>query len=131
VIFCAKNEDGVPTWKLVLEGKKTVTRRLKPMPIGKEFAIQPGRGKKAVARGKVINCEVTFNWWFDWVGKNMFNPFFKYKKRQFLKREAYKEGFKTWKGLSDYFHQENKGLIVKTISGTYRIEFELVKEDKP
>lgn len=56
MIFIAKNEDNIPTWKLAKNGKKVVTRRLKPMPIGKEFAIQPGRGKFAVCRGKVISC---------------------------------------------------------------------------
>jgi len=45
MIFIAKNEDDIPTWKLALEGKKRVTRRMTPLAVGKEFAIQPGRGK--------------------------------------------------------------------------------------
>src|SRR5262245_15135220 len=40
------------TYKLVLAGKKTQTRRLnRPrMTIGKSYAVQPGRNKKSVAR---------------------------------------------------------------------------------
>jgi len=122
VIFCAKNEDGIPTWKLVLEGKKTVTRRLKPMPIGKEFAIQPGRGKKAVARGKIIGCEKTTYWWWDSLNRLIDEPFYPRRKNWFLVREARKEGFKTWQGLLDWFAEHKIN-----INDTYRIEFELVK----
>ena len=49
MIFCSKNEDGIPAWQLVLNGQKDVTRRTKPLPIGRIFAVQPGRGKKQYA----------------------------------------------------------------------------------
>ena len=40
------------TYKLVLAGNKTHTRRLKRprMTVGKSYAVQPGRNKKSVAR---------------------------------------------------------------------------------
>jgi len=116
MIFCAKNEDGIPTWKLVLEGKKTVTRRLKPLPVGKEFAIQPGRGKKAVARGRVLSCWISHEYDFY---QGDYRTSLRY-----LEEEAQKEGFKTWKGLTAWFvkHYIN-------INDTYRIEFELIKKE--
>jgi len=124
VIFCAKNEDGIPTWKLVLEGKKTVTRRLKPMPIGKEFAIQPGRCKKAIAKAKVISCwdSKTFrDIAYDVLGlRNKYSPEISEK---FHQREADKEGFKSIEGLMEWFFEHNIN-----IKDTYRIEFELIKE---
>jgi hypothetical protein len=129
MIFCAKNEDGIPTWKLILEGKKTVTRRLKPMPIGKEFAIQPGRGKKAIARGKVIDCHLHLDWELlafshikDLNGIIDSNQ----EKMRIYQLEAEREGFTSFHGL---FNWLRKNLI--NINDTYRIEFELVKEDKP
>ena len=63
MIFCAKNEDGIPTWKLVLAGEKIVTRRMKPMQIGKTFAVCPGRGKKAVCRAEVTDCQLSKVHW--------------------------------------------------------------------
>jgi hypothetical protein len=126
MIFCAKNEDGIPTWKLVLEGKKTVTRRLKPLPVGKEFAIQPGRGKKVVARGKVVDCQHTWSWWLDWMlgqlDQKWLSMPFTYKKRKFLTKEAHKEGFKSWEGLIIWFKEHKID-----INNTYRIEFELLE----
>jgi len=120
MIFCAKNEDGVPTWKLVLEGKKTVTRRLKPMPVGKEFAIQPGRGKKAVARGKVISCIKHI----DWVKSIFPKASTTLQLRNFQFIEVHKEGFKVWQGLINWFEEHKIN-----INDTYRIEFELIPED--
>jgi hypothetical protein len=122
MIFCAKNEDGIPTWKLVLEGKKTVTRRLKPISIGKEFAIQPKRGKKAIARGKVIKCEphTDFrdrNKWFFKEHYLLDVPDFDI--------EAYREGFKTWQGLLNWFKEHKID-----INNTYRIEFEVLKQSR-
>jgi len=39
------------TWEKVLSGEKTQTRRIKrgPYKLGHVYAVQPGRGKKAVA----------------------------------------------------------------------------------
>jgi hypothetical protein len=56
MIFSAINEDGEPLWKLVLDGKKTVTRRLKPHPIGSIRAIQPKRTSKAIGHIKILDC---------------------------------------------------------------------------
>jgi len=124
MIFCAKNEEGIPTWQLVLKGKKTVTRRLKPMPIGKEFAIQPGRGKKAVARGKVISCwesKIFRDIAYEVLGlRNKYSPEISEK---FHQREAVKEGFESIEGLLSWFF--DKGI---NINDTYRIEFEVIEK---
>ncbi len=56
MIFISKNETGIPAWQLVMDGKKTVTRRLKPQPIGSIRAVQPGRGKKAIGYIKITSC---------------------------------------------------------------------------
>ena len=56
MIFAAKNEKGEPTWRLAKERRKRVTSRVKPLEVGKTFAIQPGRGKKAVCRARVVSC---------------------------------------------------------------------------
>jgi hypothetical protein len=112
MIFIAKNEDGIPTWKLALQGKKTVTRRMKPLDVGKEFAIQPGRGKFAVCRALVISC---FNSWDHWTEHKA--DICNYKKS-----EANLEGFNTWHGLMQFFEKNQIQFI-----DTYRIEYELVK----
>ncbi len=114
MIFVAKNEKGEPTWKLALEGKKTVTRRLKPLPIGKEFAIQPGRGKFAICRARVISCVnshrhllLTAN------GKD--------SDINWMKQEAKKEGFSSWKTVVDFFKDKNIDWL-----DTFRIEFKTI-----
>jgi len=112
VIFCARNEDGIPTWQLVLSGDKTTTRRIKPMVVGKEFAIQPGRGKFAVCRGRVLSCINSLDHWKGHKGdicgyKNV---------------EAALEGFNSWRGLMGFF--ENKDIV---FGDTFRIEFEVIK----
>lgn len=128
MIFCAKNEDGVPTWKLVLEGKKTVTRRFKPMPVGKEFAIQPGRGKKAVAKAVVVNCEKHKKWakshciCFRYSALEYKNVY-KEDLEKPLHEEARLEGFNSYFRLVKWLTDKN---II--IDDTYRIEFKLIKE---
>ena len=117
MIFAAKNEDGIPTWQLIQEGKKTVTRRLKPLPVGKEFAIQPGRGKFAVCRAKVISCEQIFDWASRVSGKHNIKQF-----KNFLNKEAKREGFNSWHSLCKWF--ENKKI---DMTDCYRIEFRLLK----
>ena len=114
MIFIAKNEKGEPSWKLILEGKKTVTRRVKPLPVGKDFAICPGRGKFAVCRAKVVSC-VKHEDWVDAIWKDI-----GFKELQIkLDEDAVKEGFDKWLSLYNWF--ENRG--VKLID-LYRIEFE-------
>ena len=40
------------TYELVLSGRKTQTRRVRPprVSVGRSYAVQPGRGKKSVGR---------------------------------------------------------------------------------
>jgi len=47
MIFISKNEDGIPAWEMIMNGKKTVTRRYNYIEPGKIRAVQPGRMKKA------------------------------------------------------------------------------------
>lgn len=115
MIFISKNEKGEPAWQLAKDGKKTVTRRLKPLQVGKEFAIQPGRGKFAVCRAKVISCVnshrhllLTAN------GKD--------SDIKWTEKEAKLEGFLTWKGVMDFLKNKNIDWL-----DTFRIEFELVE----
>jgi len=113
MIFCAKNEDGIPTWQLVLTGEKTVSRRLKPMQIGKEFAVCPGRGKHAVCRAVVIDCTLSK---VHYHAKEMDPADYKYL-------EAKMEGFKTW----DYLMYWLRSHGIK-FEDTFRIEFKVIKK---
>lgn len=114
MIFIAKNEEGVPTWKLAKEGWKTVTRRIKPLPVGKEFAIQPGRGKFAVCRGKVISCMLSMVHYERYADVAFL--------KEYKEKEAHLEGFGSWDGLMIFFQE--KGIQFKD---TYRIEYELME----
>lgn len=111
MIFIARNEDGTPTSDLVEDGIKTITRRLKPLPVGKVFAVCPGRGMFAVCHVRVLSC------------MNSLEHFKLHKKHicGYMKSEAYKEGFVSWRGLMGFF-DENK----IRFNDTFRIEFELV-----
>ena len=113
MIFCSRNEDGVPAWKLVLENKKTVTRRVKPMAVGKEFAVCPGRGKKAVCRARVVSCMSNY----DWIKRI---PAIQSDKE--FRDEAHCEGFGAWETLWDWLgaHYDIEETIL------YRIEFEKI-----
>lgn len=103
LIFSARNEYGEPLWRLVLEGKKTVTRRTKPLAAGKEFAVQPGRGQRAVCRAVVVSCE-------------------KEGLQHCHEDEAKKEGFKSWEGLRNWLKEHNSKRLP-----LYRIEFKVLK----
>ena len=116
MIFIAKNELGCPTWKLAQIGKKTVTRRLKPLSVGKEFAIQPGHGKFAICRAKVISCMSSLQHYHDYVELDKIN--------EYEQKEANLEGFNSWDGLMQFF-QKNKINFMQT----YRIEYELIKNE--
>lgn len=116
MIFIAKNEDGIPSWKLIQQNQKTVTRRLKPMPVGKDFAICPGRGKFAVCRGIVTSC-IPHSSWIIKSSRYITEP---YDAKQILENEAHKEGFKSWQGLMRWF-----GERAIDINQTYRIEFKI------
>ncbi len=110
MIFIAKNEDGIPSWKLALEGKKTVTRRIKSLPVGKEFAIQPGRGKFAVCRAKVISCSTSLSHWRYNIGRNI---------KEYKQKEAQLEGFNSWDSVMKFLQKKDI-----QFRNTYRIEFE-------
>ena len=113
MIFIAKNEEGIPSWKLIQQNQKTVTRRLKPMPVGKDFAICPGRGKFAVCRAEVISC---YN------SKEYFNYYrTETKVEEYLENEAHREGFNSWRGLINWF--KKRGI---NIDDLYRIEFKIL-----
>lgn len=112
MIFVSVNERGEKAVDLILKGRKTVTRRLKPLPVGKEFAIQPGRGKFAVGRARVKSCMPHSEW------LSSVPVLFRLSEHE---QEARKEGFVFWKNL-------NKWLEDHTPEGAelHRIEFELV-----
>lgn len=120
MIFMAKNEDGVSTYDLALKGVKKVTRRSKPLPIGKEFAIQCGRGKKAGARAKVISCVEGIAWAFKTAHKAIR---LRCDMRELLDQEAKLEGFKSWAGLNAWFVERGEDITEK-----YRIEYEIVSK---
>lgn len=117
MIFIAKNEKGEPSWKLVLEGNKTVTRRVKSLPVGKDFAVCPGRGKFAICRAEVIDCIPHQKW----IIKKSFFLTEPNDAVQILENEAHKEGFNSWHGLIKWFR--DKGI---NIDDTYRIEFKVL-----
>jgi len=118
MIFCSKNEKGEYAWRLVLDGRKTVTRRLKPKKVGSIVAVQPLRGRKAVGYIKIINCFEHHDWYkqLDIVS---------FKQSDFEKtllNESHKEGFNSWDGLMKWFKDHKI-----CIDDCFRIEFELVK----
>lgn len=117
MIFISKNEKGEPAWKMVLDGRKTVTRRLKPLPVGKDFAVQPGRGKFSVCRCKVLSCINHKEWLLSQGGNGKLTiigmPFFT--------NEAKKEGFEHWHALLKFLAE--KGLVIDNL---YRIEFKKI-----
>ena len=117
MIFASKNEKGDPAWKLILEGKKTVTRRLKPIKEGSIRAIQQNRCGKAIGHIKIISCQSSDKWieeLLDCTTKRTLN--------RRLREEANREGFERWFDLCDWFLNNNID-----IDRTYRIEFELIQ----
>jgi len=115
MIFCSKNEKGELAADLVMQGRKTVTRRLKPIEVGKIRAVQPNRCKKGIGYIRVLSCMKHENWLIDEVSKN------KYYLTE-LCEEARREGFTSWYSIIQWF-----GAHKINIDDTYRIEFEVVK----
>ena len=114
MIFCSKNEQGIPAWKLILEEKKDVTRRTKPLPVGAVRSVQPGRGKKAVCKFQVLSCCPELDWQDAHVTPAE------------LEREARREGFGTWLGLRQWLAAHNpEGKML------FRIEFKPLFPDAP
>ena len=120
MIFCSRNEDGVPAWKLVLDGTKTVTRRKKPMEVGKEFAICPGRGKRCVCRARVVSC-VSEEIMRKEPECAAFHNIYTLANEKEMEAEAHREGFKTMKGLRAWLEAHNPPGTV-----FYRIEFKVL-----
>ena len=121
MIFGAKNEDGISTCDLVLQKKKTVTRRLMSGRIYEEdrdYAVQPSRTSKSVGRIKIISS-VPHNDWMD----DKINHLSKEEQKRALNIEAKKEGFNSWSSLVKYFI-DNKIEPYRII----RYEFELLNE---
>lgn len=114
MIFSSKNEDGIPAWRQVLNGTKTVTRRVKPQPVGAIRAVQPGRTKKGVGFIKILSCMDSNKW----ERKNLSG----YGGTVTCSEEAHKEGFKTWEGLWEWIYAHVKRPLPKL----YRIEFVLI-----
>lgn len=115
MIFIAKNEDDIPSWKLVLDSKKTVTRRLKPVIIGKSIAVCPGRGKHAICRILPFACEPSISHYKRTCPVD--------KIKQWKQMEAKLEGFNSWDGLMRFFQDKQI-----QFNDTFRIEFEIIKE---
>jgi len=114
MIFIAKNEDDIPSWKLAVDGKKTVTRRVKPIVVGKTFAIQPGRGKFAICRARVTTVCLSMDHYqkYAWDTGNIFD---------YKNSEAKLEGFNSWDGLMKFLQDKNI-----QFKDTFRIEFEVI-----
>jgi hypothetical protein len=120
MIFCSKNEKGEPAWKLIQEVRKTVTRRLKPVDVGKVIAVQPGRGKTAVCHIKVISCMLHQQWLRSYVPGGQYWSEGDPLAKQIMDKEAKREGFLSYQGLRAWLYSHGV-----SISDTYRIEFEL------
>lgn len=109
MIFASKNEDGIPAWKMVLDGTKTVTRRTTPQPVGAVRAIQAKRTGKAIGQIKILSCQDDEEWCDEHIPKE-------------YKEEAAREGFKKWENLWGWLKAHNKKNLP-----LYRIAFEVVK----
>lgn len=109
MIFASMNEKGEPAWKLVLDGRKTITRRTKPQPIGAIRAVQAGRGKPGLGYIRIKSCMKHTEWLVAryWCSGRT--------------KEANAEGFDTWLGLACWFDEHKIDMI-----DTYRIEFEVI-----
>ncbi len=109
----------------ILAGEKSVTRRpvkwedtgfeVRNLPckyeVGKDYAVQPGRGKKAVGRIRVLDVQrgrlgVAATW---------------------PRAEARREGFKVWRDLMHYWAVLYGGYDPTQLVD--RIEFELLPEE--
>jgi hypothetical protein len=120
MIFVSKDEFGVPAWKKVLDGSKTATRRLKPLMVGTDFAVQPGRGKKAVCRAVVTTCVTHGEWYAMEVAplEEMASEGTAAKETAMLS-EAKQEGFESVEGWLAWYPAHGID-----INKTYRIGFQ-------
>ena len=102
----------------ILLGRKTVTRRPavegKPCryQVGRIYAVQPGRGKPAVTRIRVVAVLKE-----PWVG---------FWALGFMDKEARREGFDTWTLFEEAYVAMNGKAALR--GPCWRIKFELVEE---
>lgn len=114
MIFSSRDEKGVSACEKILGGTKTVTRRTKPLAVGKEFAVQPGRGKKAACRAVVTGCVFHNEWYASEISPLEGTPRWK----EAMLSEAKAEGFESVDCWLDWYPRH--GLDVNE---TFRIEF--------
>ena len=119
MIFCSRNEKGEPAWKLILDGRKTVTRRLKPVEPGKILAVCPNRCKRAVGHIKVISCDKSINHFINTCCQDSDVTIERWKQK-----ESSLEGFESWDYLRRWLAKKDIELM-----DTFRIEFKLIKEN--
>jgi len=127
MIFSAKNEDGIPLWKLVLSGEKTVTRRKSSKPVGKTYGVFKKPNGVVLGRIKIISCVSDENW-IERIRNNVTKALStRYRReavyQEVLDKEAEKEGFKTWAGL----WRALVDCYTDALPRLYRIEFKLIK----
>jgi hypothetical protein len=117
MIFSSRDEKGVAAFRKVLDGTKTVTRRTKPLPVGKEFAVQPGRGEKAVCRAVVISCVQHNDWYASEISSLEGTPRWK----RAMLAEARAEGFESVDFWLDWYPRHGMD-----VNETFRIEFRII-----
>ena len=117
MIFASRNEKGEPAWKLVLAGRKTITRRTKPQPVGAIRAVQAGRGTKGVGFIRITSCTSHLDWQIEYMSFVCDTE----EGLKLLYAEAIREGFIGWQGLLHWLAEHGIN-----INDSYRIEFELI-----
>jgi hypothetical protein len=118
MIYSQFNDKGIPLWILVMQGKKTRTRRKHPLTVGKIYAIQKKRCGKGIGYHRIISCELEEEWFERMMHSHSVSGFAKV-----LQEEAEKEGFSSWFALRECIN----GIYGKTLPKLYVSEFELVK----
>jgi hypothetical protein len=111
MIFCSKNEFGVvkADWIASLPANAGfVTRRVKPLEVGKVVAVCPNRGKKQVCKARVVSCMI-HNQWLEEGDEST------------LTEEAIREGFTTAIGWMNWYPAHKID-----INQTFRIEMERI-----
>ena len=114
MIFSSVNESGEPAWKMVLDGRKTITRRRNPIDVGTVLGVRATRTGKELGKIRVVSCVPHMDWQRCIPGDEC----------DILSewaREVKREGFNSLPGLLDWL--TTHGI---DIEDTFRIEFEVV-----
>ncbi len=129
MIYVSRNEKGESKAALIAAmkiGEHWSTRRSKPISVGVVRAVQPGRGKRAVAYGKVVSCELHRDWLKRLVEETVIMGYGECQISElyaaYLKAEARRECFESWTGLLNWFSDHEID-----INSCWRIEFEKAK----